>query len=57
MTDKVHIFVEGNKAVSVIVHGTGADTTPIVVKPGKLCTKEIYGDQTILIQETGDFIK
>jgi hypothetical protein len=55
VTTTVRILIEGNKACEVKVEGNPGDT-PTIVKPGSFTLKNIHGEQTVSVKETGDFV-
>lgn len=53
MTTTVLIGTQGNKAVKIDCPGNPG----MIVQPGRWLTLYIHGDQTIQVQETGDFVE
>jgi hypothetical protein len=53
MTTTVRVLIEGNKACEVKVEGPfqGADSTPVVMKPGTVVMKYISGEQQLTVKE------
>ena len=58
MTTTVRVLIEGNKACEAY-RSNGPDKppeSPVTVKPGAFTVLTIHGEQSVVVQETGDFL-
>ena len=58
MTTTVRVLIEGNKACEAY-RSNGPDKppeSPVTVKPGEFATLYISGEQSVVVQEVGDFL-
>jgi hypothetical protein len=56
MTTTVRILIQGNKACSVLVEGSGGGQSIPNVLPGTWVESWIHGDAKLTVQEVGDFL-
>ena len=60
MTTTVHILIQGNKKCAVkVIEADGSDSKgypPRDVMPGSVTVVLIHGEESVSVQETGEFL-